>query len=155
MVNGAYNLGYTTVLEVQKLAVYKDGTTDAAGKIAQAITSSDLVIKAKLRAVGLTPPATDDTLNAASQWISKGILRRLKREEGSLPIGANASPDTYDATNKAVDSDIAFGEKLVDQYIAQVQTNTQPYDTAGVTRSDAIGKQFKLQQRAIGEFSEE
>lgn len=135
--------------EVQKIAVYKDGTTDSGGKIAQAIASADLAIKARIKKAGLTPPTSDDTLNVASQFLARAILRRVKREEGSLPV---AMGDTYDATNKAVDADTKFAFEKVDEYIHYTLSAAEPYDTDGQTRADVVGTQFKLDQNDIGSF---
>lgn len=142
---------YTTVAEVQKISVYKDGTTDAGGKIAQAIALAELRIKSRIKKAGLTPPSVDDTLNGAEQLEARGILRRMKREEGSLPIGTG-SPDTYDATNKAVDFDDKVAMQMVDEYIQYTTASALPYDTDGTTREDAVGTQFKLDQNSIGGF---
>ncbi len=77
----------------------------------------------------------------------------MKREEGSLPgQRAGGNPDTYDATNKAVDADTIFAMGLVEDYLATVQTNVQPNDVDGQSRSDYQFKNFKLNQNDIGGF---
>ncbi len=148
-------MAYTTVTEVWGISVYKDGIADAAGKTAQAIATADLRIKSRIKAAGLTPPTSDDILKGASQVMARGILRRTKREEGSLPgQSQGGNPDTYDATNRAVDFDIKFGLEMVDEYIKYAQTNVQPYDTDGQPRADGLAGNMKLDQNAMPTFTE-
>lgn len=143
-------MAYSTIAEVQPLSVYKDGTGDAGGKITQAIATADLLIKAKIKGAGLTPPSSDDVLKGASQILARGILRRMKREEGSLPVGAG-SPDTYDATNKAVDFDHRIAMEMVAEYIKYASEDVQPSDVNGQIRSDYQFKNLKLNQNDIAE----
>jgi len=142
-------LAYTTIAEVQKIAVYKDGTSDGSGKTAQAIATADLAIKARIKAAGLTPPTSDDILNVASQFLARSILRRTKREEGSMPISMG---DSYDATNRAVDADVKFAYEKVDEYIRYTIAQDANMSTDGQTRADAVGTQFKLDQGNLGSF---
>lgn len=146
-------MAYSEVAAVQKISVYKDGASDAAGKIAQAIATADLAIKARILAVGLTPPATNDILSGASRILARGILRRMKREEGSLPTGGGASMDTYDATNKAVDFDHKTAMAMVDEYIASVSI-VSTSDVGGQIRADAVANNLKFHQGNMPTFTE-
>ena len=73
-------MSYSSVSDVQKIAVYKDGSTDLGGKIAQAIASADLAIKARIKNAGLAPPASDDMLNIASQFLARAILNDYTKQ---------------------------------------------------------------------------
>ncbi len=145
-------MAYSSLAEVSKLVGWRDGSADAGGILAQCIASANLIVKAKVKAAGLTPPTgADDTLNIAEQFHARANLRMRERMDGSLPGIQN--PDTNDATNKAIKSDQDFANEKINEYIRYTQSNVEPYDTDGQARADATGTNFKLDQSSLGGFT--
>ncbi len=113
-------------------------------------------VKARIKAAGLTPPASDETLAEAENAYINAKMVWKGRMMGHLPSGANGSIVSNDNVNTSMKLFNEEGDQLVDAYIASVNLTeaVQPSDTDGVARLDAIGSNFKLHQRTIGTFTE-
>lgn len=127
---------------------------DSSGVTTEIVANAFAMVKARVSAAGLTPPATSDILAVAENFYIKAEMVWKGRMMGDLPTGSNGSIISNDNVNNSYKMFMQLGNEQVDNYIASVATNTQPNDTAGVVRSDAIGNNFKLHQKAIGTFTE-
>lgn len=145
-------MSYTTVAIVAKLTGHPHGSGDAGGIIQQAIDSADLLINARIYAAGLTPPVSSNILKGASELIAKAFIRDRRREDGSLPVGQYGSFDTYDSTNKSIKLHIDLAYAIVDEYIKYASTSVAPSSTTGVSRSDYVFNDFKLDQSEVTGF---
>jgi hypothetical protein len=144
---------YNTVLNTSNQShgdIYNDTVTGISTSI---LTSAFNRVKARVKAAGLTPPAIDDSLAEAELLFAKADLLWKGRMMGDIPTGPGGAMSTYDNINKSRAALITEAEKLIDQYISSVSTDVMPSDTAGQTRADVTGSQFKLDQSDISGFT--
>jgi hypothetical protein len=137
---------YNTVANTSKQShgdLYNDTVTGISTAI---LTSAFNRVKARVKASGLTPPSSDETLAEAELLFAKADLLWKGRMMGDIPTGSGGAISTYDNINKSRTALITEAEKLVDQYIASAGTNVQASDTAGQPRADLTADQFKLDQ---------
>ena len=115
-----------------------------------------VMVKAKVKARGLTPPAADDTLGAAEDMYAIALSYNKGRMIGDLPSGgANSSIATYDNVNKSVILYMGLGDGLIEDYIANINTtNILAADVDGQTRGDEISDNMKLNQGDLPTFAE-
>ncbi len=145
---------YSAVLANSKLTggdKYSDANSGVATQIQ---TTAFNIVKARIGAAGLTPPATNDILAVAEDFYATALKYQKGRIMGDLPAGAGVSIATYDNVNKAIKMNMDLGDSFVDDYIKSVQTNVQPNDTDGQPREDAIASDLKLHQGTIATFTE-
>lgn len=128
--------------------IYNNNSTGITTSI---LTSAFNRVNARIKAIGLTPPATDDILAEAELLFAKADLLWKGRMMGDIPTGTGGAISTYDNINKSRAALINEAKELIDQYIASASTNVQPSDITGVSRSDYVFKDFKLNQNSIGE----
>ncbi len=130
-----------------------DRYTESSSEVTTAIQAQAFnMVKARIKAAGLTPPTSDDILTTAEEFYAIALMYQKGRLMGDLPTGAGASIATYDNVNKAIKMNMDFGNGMVDDYIKSVQIDVQPNDIDGQSRSDYVFKDFKLNQSDIGEF---
>ncbi len=144
-------MSYSTPASAHKLNhgdIYNNTST---GITTEVVTNAFNMVKARIKAAGLTPPSSDDILAVAENFYIKAELLWKGRMMGDLPAGTGGSISTYDNINKSYRMFMDMGNQKVDEYIASSATNIQPSDTTGVSRSDYVFKDFKLNQNSIGE----
>lgn len=115
-----------------------------------------VMVKAKVKAKGLTPPDSDATLGAAEDMYAIALSYNKGRMIGDLPSGgANSSIATYDNVNKSVILYMGLGDGLIEDYIANINTtNILAADVDGQTRGDEISDNMKLNQGTLPTFAE-
>ncbi len=142
-------MSYSTVTSAALLNRGKPHSDDTYTEI---VTNAFNMVKSRIKAAGLTPPASDDILAVAENFYIKAETVWKSRMAGDLPAG-NGSMSTYDNVNKSYNMFMNLGNEKVDEYIKYASSNVQAYDTDGVTRADATGDNFKLDQSDISGFS--
>ncbi len=143
---------YSTVANSGKLTTGVDKYVDASSGIATAIqTTAFNMVKARIKAAGLTPPSSDDILAVAEDFYATALKYQRERMTGSLPTGSGAGIASNDNVNNSFKINTALGDKYVEEYIKYASTDTQPSDVNGQIRSDAVFKNLKLNQNDIAE----
>jgi hypothetical protein len=112
-------MAYCTAAELQ----YLTGAEDGQEALEAIIDQSDREIKGIIYQAGLTPPAANDILKAASlNYSIAGTMTRHRMDgtqPGSLTVGDMTTSDNIDA---AIDKLREKAEALVNAYISQVST---------------------------------
>lgn len=108
-------MAYCTNAELTLLT----GTTLSTAIQTAIIDQADREIKAYIKAEGLTPPASDDDLKAASINLSKVGIITHNRMTGTQPKSAKVGDITIqDDLDKAIEALTAKAWQSVDAYIA-------------------------------------
>ena len=121
-------MSYSTVTSAHKQNhgdIYSNGDS---GVTTEIVTNAFNMVKARISAAGLTPPATNDILAVAENFYIKADLVWKGRMMGDLPTGSNGSIVSNDNVNTSYKMFMELGNQKVDEYIA-VQTGIPPTGT--------------------------
>jgi len=145
-------LSYTTLARINSLIA--TGTYEA-NIINTAIYLANLEVKSEILKVGLTPPDSDGTLEAAELHLAMANMIGRRRQDGSIVAATDRSLESQNNINNAIKAHVDDAMRLISAYItATMKTGiaSQPYNPEGIPRNDAVAPNFKLHQRAIGGF---
>lgn len=107
---------------------------DSSGITTEIVANAFNMVKARIQAAGLTPPASNDILAVAENFYIKAELVWKGRMMGDLPSG-QASPSTNDNINKSYQMFMELGNQKVDEYIAS-QTGIPTTGSSSNTRTN-------------------
>lgn len=110
--------------------IYDDSSSGVSTEI---VANAFNMVKARIQANGLTPPASSDILAVAENFYIKAEMAWKGRMMGDIPSGT-ASLSTYDNINKSYAMFMELGNQKVDEYIA-TQTGTPPTSSSSNSRT--------------------